>query len=319
MIGSSLKGRFSESRRAELALIAVTVVWGLTFVMVKKSLEHITPFVFMSYRFLLATLVMVPFCAGKLRKLDRGMLGAGTLLGILLYAAYSFQTFGLERTAAGNAGFITGLFVVFVPVLSVLILKQKPDARSILAVVVALVGLAFLSLQQEVRLNWGDVLVLCCALIYSFHIIYLSGYARKYDLALLTLVQMAVVALGMSVSAAMFESFTVPRGGLVWSTIAVCGIVASALAFYIQAYAQRVLSPVRVSVVLIMEPVFSVIFGILLLNEKLTWRGWLGCGLMLAAMLISEVRPDRTSSNNHPESTSGSGKALAPAPAQSDG
>ena len=283
----------SESRRAELSLLAVTVVWGLTFVMVKKSLETISPFVFMSYRFLLATLVMLPFCARKLRRVDRGMLLSGTFLGALLYAAYAFQTFGLERTAAGNAGFITGLFVVFVPALSVLILKQRPDRRSIAAVAIALVGLSFLTLQHEVRLNWGDVLVLCCALTYSFHIIYLSGYSKRYDLALLTLVQMAVVAVAMTGSAAAFESFTLPRGALVWSTIAVTGIVASALAFYVQAYAQRVLSPVRVSVVLIMEPVFSVLFGILLLDERLTWRGWLGCGLMLAAMLVSEVRPER--------------------------
>jgi drug/metabolite transporter (DMT)-like permease len=311
--------RMSESRRAELSLLAITVVWGLTFVMVKKTLETMSPFVFMSYRFLLATLVMLPFCVRKLRRVDRGMLMAGAFLGALLYAAYAFQTFGLERTAAGNAGFITGLFVVFVPALSVLILKQRPDGRSIAAVAVALVGLSFLTLQHEVRLNWGDVLVLGCALTYSFHIIYLSGYAKKYDLTLLTLVQMAVVAVAMTGSAAAFESFTLPRGALAWATIVICGVVASSLAFYVQARAQRVLSPVRVSVVLIMEPVFSVLFGILLLGERLTWRGWLGCGLMLAAMLISELRPEREAPRGGLGSASGAGEVLAQAPAEVDG
>jgi drug/metabolite transporter (DMT)-like permease len=106
---------FGEDRRAEAALLGVTVVWGLTFSMVKRSLDQIAPFVFMTYRFALATLVMLPFLEKGLRGLDRRTLGAGTLLGTLLYSAYSFQTFGLQRISAGNAGFITGLFVVFAP------------------------------------------------------------------------------------------------------------------------------------------------------------------------------------------------------------
>ena len=283
---------FGEDRRAEAALLGVTVVWGLTFSMVKRSLDQIAPFVFMTYRFALATLVMLPFLARRLRGLDRRTLGAGTLLGTLLYSAYSFQTFGLQRTSAGNAGFITGLFVVFVPALSVCMLRHRPDARSLAAVGMAVAGLALLTLQREIRVNWGDVLVLCCAFTYSLHIILLSGYSKKHDLALLTLVQMGVVASGMAVSAALFESFTAPRGWLVWTTIAVCGVIASALAFYVQAHAQRVLSPVRVSVVLIMEPVFSVLFGMLLLSERLAPRGWLGCGVIFAAMLLSELRRD---------------------------
>ncbi len=283
----------SRSRQAELALLTVTVVWGLTFALVKRTLESVTPFVFMTYRFALAFAVMGAASIRLPRRLNRRTAAAGCLLGLFLYAAYSFQTFGLKYTSAGNAGFITGLFVVFVPVLSTLILKKRPGLLSLVSVGVAVVGLGFLSLQPGLRVNSGDLLVLACAFTYSLHIIYMDRFVREHDLFLLTLVQMGVVALLQGASALAFEDLIFPRGGFAWMTIAVCGFFASAVAFFIQAWAQRLLSPVRTSVVLIMEPVFSVLFGMILLGERLTWRGWLGCGLMLAGMLISEIRPER--------------------------
>jgi drug/metabolite transporter (DMT)-like permease len=282
----------SRSRQAELALIGVTVVWGLTFSLVKKTLDGLSPFTFMAYRFWLAFLVMLALASPALRGFNRRVLAAGSILGVFLYGAYSFQTFGLRYTSAGNAGFITGLFVVFVPILSTLILKKRPGLLSLVSVGVAVVGLGFLSLQPGLRVNPGDLLVLACAFTYSLHIIFMDRYAREHDLALLTLVQMGVVAFLQLSSALAFEDMALPRGWFAWTTIAVCGIFASSLAFFIQAWSQRHLSPVRTSVVLIMEPVFSVLFGMILLGETLSWRGWLGCGLMLAGMLITEVRPE---------------------------
>jgi drug/metabolite transporter (DMT)-like permease len=285
----------SRARQAELSLIAITVIWGLTFSMVKETLEVIPPFVFMSYRFALAFLVLAAVCGKRIARLDRGTAAAGLFLGVFLYGAYSFQTFGLQYTTAGNAGFITGLFVVFVPILSTVILRKKPGKRSVLSVIVATVGLGLLSLQPGLKVNSGDLLVLACAFTYSLHIIYMDRFVQRYDLLLLTLLQMGVVAVLQTGSALIFEDFVFPTGGYTWLTIVVCGVFASALAFFVQAWAQREISPVRTSVVLIMEPVFSVFFGIILLGETLTWRGWLGCALMLAGMLITEIRPERTS------------------------
>lgn len=279
----------SEKRRAELLLIAVTVVWGLTFSLVKESLEELQPFVFMSYRFWLAFLLMAPLCARRFRQVDRGMLKAGVIMGALLYGSYAFQTFGLKYTTAGNAGFITGLFIVFVPLLSFVVLRHRPDPITVVSVAVALTGLAVLSLQPGLKVNSGDYLVLACAFSYSVHIILLDRYVKRYDLALLTFLQMGFLALANTASAAAFETFEVPTGALVWVSIIVCGVFASAVAFYIQGYAQKILTPVRTSIILIMEPVFSVIFGIILLGETLTWRGWLGCGLIFSGMLLTEI------------------------------
>ncbi|NPV59974.1 MAG: DMT family transporter [Actinobacteria bacterium] len=283
---------FSRERQAEFALIAVTVVWGLTFSLVKKSLEEIPPFVFMAYRFALAFLVMAAVSLRRVRDMKRGTLAAGSLLGLFLYGAYSLQTIGLKYTSAGNAGFITGLFVVFVPVLSTIFLRKRPGARSVISVVLATAGLALLSLQPGEGINLGDALVLGCAFTYSLHIIFMDRFVQRHDLVLLTLVQMGVVAFLHTASGLIFEDFSFPTGGFVWMTIAVCGVLASAVAFFVQAWAQKVISPVRTSVVLIMEPVFSVLFGIWLLGERLSWRGWLGCAIMLAAMFITEIKPE---------------------------
>ncbi|MEW6553409.1 MAG: DMT family transporter [Actinomycetota bacterium] len=290
----------SKARQAELSLIAITVVWGLTFSMVKETLASMPPFVFMSYRFTLAFLVVLAVCGRRLRDIDWGTAAAGLLLGVFLYAAYSFQTFGLQRTSAGNAGFITGLFVVFVPILSTVILHKRPGMRSVFSVIVATIGLGLLSLQPGLKVNTGDILVLACAFTYSLHIIYMDRFVRRHDLLLLTLVQMGVVAVLQTASALAFEEYVLPGGAYAWITIIVCGVFASALAFFVQAWAQREISPVRTSVVLIMEPVFSVFFGIILLGETLTWRGWLGCALMLAGMLISEIAPEKAAAEAVP-------------------
>jgi drug/metabolite transporter (DMT)-like permease len=208
---------------------------------------------------------------------------------MLLYASYSFQTFGLKYTTAGNAGFITGLFIVFTPILAAIFLRHRPDLKSVAAVIVALVGLGILSLQPGLGMNFGDALTLACAFTYSVHIILLDGYSKKYNLVLLTFMQMLILAVAFTISGFLFESMIVPKTGFVWMSILVCGVLASAAAFYVQGYAQRILTPVRTSMVLIMEPVFSVFFGIIILSEHLTWRSWLGCALILAGMLITEI------------------------------
>lgn len=280
---------FGEKRRAELALIGITVIWGLTFTFTKKSLDELQPFVFLAYRFILAFLVMVPLCLPRMKKMNKETLGAGVLLGSLLVMSYAFQTFGLRSTTAGNAGFITGLFIVFTPLLAWVFLKQKQPPRAVLAVIVALTGLAFLSITPRFGISSGDLLVLFCAFTYSVHIIFFDGYTRKYDLALLVMVQMGTLAAGNVILAAIFESFVMPKSAYVWMSVIICGLFASALAFYVQGYAQKVLSPTRTSMVLIMEPVFSLVFGMMLLSERLSWRGWLGCGLIFLGMLITEV------------------------------
>ena len=280
---------FDRKRGAELALIGVTVIWGLTFVFTKNSLEELEPFVFLSWRFAIALAAMVLLCIPRYSKMNWKVLGAGALLGTVLFSSYAFQTFGLEHTSAGNAGFITGLFIVFTPLLARAFLGHRLSPKAVVAVVVALTGLAFLSLSPDLTVNPGDAMVLVCAFTYSVHIVLLDRYVRKYDLSLLTLVQMGTLFALNTGAGFAFETMKVPATGYVWMSLAVCGVLASALAFYVQGYAQRVLSPTRTSMVLIMEPVFSLAFGMILLGERLGPRGWVGCALIMAGMVVTEL------------------------------
>ncbi len=280
---------FGGKRLAELALIGVTVIWGLTFVFTKNSLKELQPFTFLAWRFAIAFAGMAVLSIPRYRRMNPRLLGAGAALGALLFSSYAFQTFGLKYTTAGNAGFITGLFIVFTPLLAWGLLGHRQTPRAVIAVAVALAGLAFLSLTPSLSINVGDALVLVCAFTYSVHIILLDGYAKKYDLSLLTLVQMGVLFVLNTGAALVFETVKPPDTAYVWMSVVVCGLLASALAFYVQGYAQRVLSPSRTSMVLIMEPVFSLVFGMILLSERLTWRGWVGCALILAGMVITEL------------------------------
>jgi len=283
------------SRRAleaQLLLVAVTVVWGITFSLTKMTLDEGMPtFVFLAWRFWFAFFATVPFAGARLRRTDSRTLGAGLLLGAMLFMSYAFQTFGLEYTTAGNAGFITGLFIVFTPLLSVIIGRERLTARLAAAVAVALVGLGFLSVRPGFAINAGDALVLVCALSYSVHIILLDRYVKRYDLLLLTIIQMGFLAVSNTAGGLIFEQFQDPGSAVAWVSILVCGLLASSAAFYIQGWAQRVIPPTRTAMVLVMEPVFSVIFGIVLLGERLSWGGWLGCALIFAGMILAETRP----------------------------
>lgn len=291
------KGRlsFSKKRGAELALIGITVIWGLTFVFTKNSLltpqhpDGLQPFMFLAWRFALAAAAMAVLCYKRYSKMNAPTFWAGALMGTVLFASYAFQTFGLRHTTAGNAGFITGLFIVFTPMLAWIFLKHKQPPKAIFAVVIALMGLAFLSIQPHLKINSGDILVLFCAFTYSVHIILFDGYTKKFDLPLLILVQMVVLFFLNTVAGLIFETPKAPHTAYVWMSVIVCGLLASALAFYVQGYAQRILTPSRTSMVLIMEPVFSLFFGMILLSERLTWRGWVGCALIMAGMVITEL------------------------------
>lgn len=277
----------------------------------KKSLNTVEPFTFMAWRFWIAAIVMGALSVRHFKDLDLKIARDGILLGVLLYASYSFQTFGLKYTTAGNAGFITGLFIVFTPLLAAIFLKHRPNVMSIIAVAVALVGLGFLSLQSGFAIRLGDALVLICAFLYSVHIVLLDGYTKKYNLLLLTFMQMLVVAVLFTGSSLIFDSFVVPTTGFVWMSLLICGLLASAAAFYVQGYAQRVLTPTRTSMVLIMEPVFSVIFGIIILSEHLSWRMWVGCVLIFAGMLLTEIPLKRRAEAAEAEAEAETGPGVA--------
>ena len=281
--------------RWELAMVAVTAVWGSTFVLVRDAVAQVPPFTFIAYRFLAAALLLA---AIRPRLAIGGLWGAGqpggdrgpspALAGLALFAGYGFQTVGLQYTTASNAGFITGLAVVLTPLLGAVVLRQAPGRWPVTGACVAAIGLAFLSLQRlEVRR--GDALVLGCAFAFAAHILLVGRYAPRLSTYQLAVVQLATAGLLALVWAGVAGDLAVPSSTQVWVALAITSVVASAGAFLIQTRAQREVSPTRTAVIFTMEPVFAGLFRFLLAGERLSGRGWLGAGLILAGMLIAEL------------------------------
>jgi drug/metabolite transporter (DMT)-like permease len=277
---------------ALLPLLAVTAVWGLTFVQVKDAVALYPLFAFLAVRFAIAAATLAPASAPRLRRLGRGGAGAGIALGLLLAAGYALQTAGLERTTVSAAGFVTGLYVVLTPLLAFALFRARTGPAVWAGVALATGGLALLSGVQAGS-SAGDLLVLGGAAAFALQIVLTERWAPRYDVVALTQVEMlaafavfVVVALGLG-------DLAVPRGATVWSALVVTGIFASALAFLVQTWAQRRTSATRVAVVFAMEPVFAGLFGYLLAGDRLGWVGWTGCAVILLGIAVAEPAAGR--------------------------
>ena len=277
--------------KADFSLLIVSLIWGLTFVTVKNAIADMAPFTFIAIRFAIAFLFMSLFCYKKLLKLDsRGWL-SGILVGIFLFSGYSFQTMGLQYTTASNAGFITGLSVVMVPLFCSLINRKLPSPLVLAGAALAGIGMGFLCLNKGYTYNLGDVLVLMCAVSFALHIIFVGRYALHTDVTVLASIQIGVVAVLSCIAALGFEAHVPVRFSRdVWIGLITTAIPATSLAFFIQTYSQKYTTPMHTAIILSTEPVFAGIFGYLLLDEMLGSRGLWGVALVLAGMILSEIQ-----------------------------
>jgi len=270
-----------------LALIAVTAVWGVTFVQVKDAVAIYPLFAFLTVRYAIASGSLALAGSGRLRGLGRPGLGAGVVLGLLLGLGTGLQTAGLERTTVSSTGFITGLYVVLTPLFGLILFRTRVALEVWLGVVLAVIGLAMLT-GVHAGSTLGDALVLASTSAQALQIVMVERYANRYDAIALTLVQMATCCVGFLVVALALGDLSVPRGWTVWGALLVTGVFASALAYLIQVWAQRRMSAARIAVVFSLETVFAGLFGFLLSDDRLGWLGWGGCAVILAGILVSE-------------------------------
>jgi drug/metabolite transporter (DMT)-like permease len=278
-------------RLSELALIAIAAVWGLTFVMVKDAIEELPTMAFLAYRFVPASLIVAVVFRKQLGALSRDGWRAGAVMGVFLTGGYVFQTLGLEQTTASNTGFITGLFVVLTPILAAIVLRERLPATVWVAAGVAAVGLWLLSGAGTDFNTRGDGLVLICSFSLAAHILATSHAVKKHDVGALLAVQLGVVGfvcLGIAAAAGDLEA---PHGSTVWSALIVTSLIASALGFFVQTFAQQHAPPARTALILAAEPAFAGLFGWLLNDERLSAAGWLGAALIMTAIVAVEIIP----------------------------
>lgn len=276
---------------AEGALVGVAAVWGLTFVMVQDAIALLPTMAFLAYRFLPAALLVALVFRRRLGGLSSAGWRAGALMGAFLTAGYVFQTLGLEQTTASNAGFITGLFVVLTPVLGAIFLRDRIPGVAWAAAGVSAIGLFLLSGAGAQFTARGDGLVLLCAAAFAAHILVTARAVGEHDVGALLVVQLAVCGFICLVIAAVAGDLEAPRGMTVWSALIVTSLVASALGFFVQTYAQQHAPPARTALILASEPAFAGLFGYLLASERLSALSWSGAALILAAIVAVEVVP----------------------------
>lgn len=273
--------------RWELALVAIAAIWGATFVLVQDAVAAAPPMQFLAIRFALATAVMA--LAGAFRGTTPGDLRAGGLAGLALFAGYAFQTVGLQYTSASNAGFLTGMFVVFTPVLGAAALRVLPSRAATAGVVLAATGMVLLTMPSGLTIGKGDGLEILTAIAFAVHILVLSRVARARSALRLAAVQLAVVTVITTLWSALGERQAVSGRASVWFAAAFTAMFATALAFFVQTRAQQILPPVRTAVILAAEPVFAGITGYAVAGDRLGARGITGALLIVGGIVVAAL------------------------------
>jgi len=270
-------------------MLLIALIWGSAFVVVKSTLESITPLYLMAIRFTISALVMCIFFLKRIRTSPKGTILKGLGLGSILAIAYGVQSIGLVYTTAGNNAFLTAIYVVLVPFFGYLIFRRRPTGRNLLAAGVCLAGVGFLSLGEGFTMNIGDALSLLCGVFCAVHIVLLGHYAKECDGMVITAMQFVGTAAIFWLWAPLCE--TAPQSismDVVWS-ILYMSLICTVLALSMQTIGQKYADPSRASLLLSCEALFGTVLGIVLLGEPFTPRIGLGAGLIFCAVLISEL------------------------------
>ncbi len=276
---------------ATLGLLAMTAVWGSTFVLIKDVVGRMPVADFLAVRFVIAALTMLALFARPVWRLGRRQVVRGLLLGVIYGIGQLLQTWGLSLIAPSVSGFATGMYVVFTPILALLLLRQHMAAVTWLAVLLSTAGLALLSLNG-VSVDLGVWLTLASAALYALHIVLLGQWSRQGDAFGLSAVQMVAIALVCLLATAPHGPTLPPDRGA-WFAVLYMALVAGAGAMLMQTWAQSHLPAARAAIVMTTEPVFAAAFAVALGSDVLSWRMLLGGGLILAAMYLVELMPRR--------------------------
>jgi drug/metabolite transporter (DMT)-like permease len=287
----------SRSLKAHILLVLVTLIWGATFVVIKYALADISPLLFNAVRMLLAAICLSVLYWKRIARIDAKTFRSGLVVGIFLWAGYEFQTTGLRLTTPSKSGFITGISVVLVPVFMAMFWRRRVNRWTLLGVAAAFVGLALMTIPSGASttadwssVNRGDVLTLACAVAFAFQIIFLGRATQKYSFQQIAFLQTAVAATFMFATIPVAETVHViwsPR--VIWA-IVTTGVLGTALAFTVQAWAQQFTPPTHTALIFALEPVFAWLTSFIVLGERLGLRPALGALLILTGVMVSELR-----------------------------
>jgi drug/metabolite transporter (DMT)-like permease len=287
----------SRSLKAHLSLVAMTLIWGATFVVIKNALYDISPFLFNAIRMSFAALILAIAFHKQLRGMKLGAIRSGALVGFFLFLGNELQTTGLKYTSASKSAFLTGVSVVLVPVFLALFWKRSLNRWSMAGVLLAFTGLYLLTVPRSSgmgfdfsSLNRGDLYTLGAAVSFAFHIIVIGHVTQEHRWQQITVVQVVVTALLLILTSAAFETPQVTWTARVYWGIAITACLSLALAFAVQAWAQQFTPATHAALIFSLEPVFAWITSFVFLAERLGLRAGMGALCILAGVLISEEK-----------------------------
>ncbi|MFP4397830.1 MAG: DMT family transporter [Desulfonatronovibrio sp.] len=295
-----MKNIIPGTLKADLLLLLTALIWGSAFVAQRAGMDHMGPFIYNGIRFGLGAVTLIPLMWYRHKKnitdpvfQEKGsayLLKAGLITGVLLFLGSSLQQVGIVYTTAGKAGFITGLYVVIVPVLG-LVWKQRPGAGVWIGAVLAVAGLYLLTISDDLIIEFGDFLVLLCAAAFALHVLAIGWLVARVDCVKLAAAQFAVTSLLSLAVASVFEE--VLLSSLINGIIPILygGIMSAGIAYTLQIVAQRQAPPAHAAIILSLESVFAVLAGWIILSEILGGREIAGCLLMFAGMLCAQLYP----------------------------
>lgn len=282
--------------QANLMLLVTAAIWGFAFVAQRVAMDHMGPFSFNAVRFLLGAVSLLPLIWFFSRKKNiatttatkTSIWLAGGVAGAILFIAAALQQVGLLYTTAAKAGFITGLYMILVPFLG-LFLRHVTGLNAWLGAVLALVGLYMLSINADFSMSRGDFLMFVGAIFWACHILWIDFIGRRVDALQLSAVQFLACGLLSSVMAFWQEIPTLASVLLAWPAVLFASFISVGLAYTLQVVAQKKAKPAHAAIIMSMEAVFAAVGGVVFLDESLPMRGWIGCGLMMTGMLLSQI------------------------------
>lgn len=279
--------------RADLVLALIAAIWGSTFVIVKAALEDASVLLFLALRFTVAAAALALMFRRHLAW-GRATVTGGALAGLFLIAGYILQTEGLRFTTASKSGFLTGLYIVLVPLIAAVVYKNVPGWREWLGVGLAAGGMALMTLEgPSLRMGYGDALTVLAAAAFAAHILLLGRIAKDGSTAGLSLAQIATGAIVCWLAIPALEQPRVQWTPRLLGALLVTGVIATAFVFAAQTWAQKHTTPTRTALLFALEPVFAAITGVLVAGENFTGRVALGALLILAGILRVETKPHR--------------------------
>jgi drug/metabolite transporter (DMT)-like permease len=284
--------------KSNILLLITAMIWGFAFVAQRSGMDYVGPFTFNAVRFTLGGIFLFPILLVNNRRKFKNepllplssnkiLLKGGIIAGIILFFGASFQQGGMVYTTAGKAGFITGLYIILVPILGIMF-KQKTTAAIWLGAVVALIGLYLLSVNENLSIDLGDLLVLASAFFWGFHVLVISRYSPKTDPIQLAFFQFILCAFFSLIASVIIETTTLQKLFDAAVPILYAGVVSVGIAYTLQVVAQQEAHPSHAAIIMSLEAVFAVIGGWIVLDESIPLRGLIGCGLMLTGMIISQ-------------------------------